>query len=188
MGEEKIMFKKKTIAKAFLAVFCFFSCLVSLRAESCSTAGEVQYKYTASGCSYITQKRTCCATTGQWSDWDASCPSCTSNQCWNGSYCEDKQATTATCGANTTGTTVRRTAVCIDGKGWSYGEWGECKCSSTLYYPSVLRCDKCWKTYNGIQTYYILSKYGDTCCQPQCCATGTCSASFKGVDPCCHKM
>ena len=26
---------------------------------------------------------------GEWSDWDKSCPSCSSSQCWDGSKCED---------------------------------------------------------------------------------------------------
>ena len=58
------MSKKKTVRKVFFAVFCFFACAIIARAESCSSKGQVQYKYTASGCSYTTQSRTCCATTG----------------------------------------------------------------------------------------------------------------------------
>ena len=54
-------------------------------AESCSTVGTTQNKYTASGCSYTTQSRTCCSN-GSWSDWGADCPpDCNSDETWNSS-------------------------------------------------------------------------------------------------------
>lgn len=67
------MLKNKTVRNAFLAAFCFFVCIISAYAESCSTVGQVKYKYTASGCSYTTQTRICCSN-GSWSDWGGSCP------------------------------------------------------------------------------------------------------------------
>lgn len=97
-------------------------------AETCSTVGETQNKYTASGCGYTTQTRTCCSN-GNWSDWDKDCACsgaecCSSNQCWNGSECEeylkDKCGTEA----------VMRYSICRynsgDGFGWAY----VCQCSS----------------------------------------------------------
>ncbi len=80
------MSKNKTVRNVFFAIFCLFACISLGRAESCSVAGQVQYK-TSGSCG--TSERTCCATTGEWSDWGGSCPSCSSSQCWDGSKCED---------------------------------------------------------------------------------------------------
>ena len=128
------MSKKKIIVKAFLTAFCCFFLAALSNAESCSTAGQTQNKYTASGCSYTTQTRTCCAATGAWSDWGGSCPSCSSSQCWNGSKCTDKEAVSRNCFGNitnATGGTQTRTATCTNGSGWTYGSWtGTCTCKS----------------------------------------------------------
>ena len=69
------MSKNKTVRNVFFTVFCLFACISLGYAESCSTAGATQNKYTASGCSYTTQSRTCCSN-GAWSDWGGSCPTC----------------------------------------------------------------------------------------------------------------
>ena len=66
------MSKNKTVRNVFFAIFCLFACVSLGYAESCSSSGSVQYKYTASGCSYTTQTRTCCSN-GSWSDWDKDC-------------------------------------------------------------------------------------------------------------------
>ena len=42
-------------------------------AESCTSVGATDKKYTPSGCSYKTETRTCCYNK-QWSDWDKECP------------------------------------------------------------------------------------------------------------------
>ena len=140
------MSKKKTVRKVFFAVFCFFACAIA-RAESCSSSGQVQYKYTASGCSYTTQSRTCCATTGAWSDWGGSCPSCSSSQCWNGSSCANKESVSRSCSGNVTNAqsgTQTRTATCTSGSGWTYGSWsGTCVCESGYTWnSSTKRCIK----------------------------------------------
>ena len=70
------MLKNKTVRNVFFAVFCLFACISLGHSESCSTAGQVQYKYTASGCSYTTQTRTCCSDK-KWSDYGKSCSDCT---------------------------------------------------------------------------------------------------------------
>ena len=128
------MSKKKIIIKAFLTAFCVLTGALSANAESCTSAGQTQNKYTASGCSYTTQTRTCCAATGAWSDWGGSCPSCSSSQCWNGSKCADKEAVSRNCSGNVTnatGGTQTRTATCTNGSGWTYGSWtGTCTCKS----------------------------------------------------------
>ncbi len=120
--------------KLFLFVLFIFS-VVSAYAESCSSVGSTQNKYTASGCSYTTQTRTCCAN-GSWSSWDKACTgkeNCTSSQCWNGSKCEDKGSTSRSCSgnvSNASGGTQTRTATCGSG-GWQYGSWtGTCTCKS----------------------------------------------------------
>ena len=182
------MSKKKTVRKVFLTAFCFFACAIA-RAESCSSSGQVQYKYTASGCSYTTQSRTCCATTGAWSDWGGSCPSCSSSQCWNGSKCEDKEAVSRSCSgnvANASGGTQTRTAKCTS-SGWSYGTWvNNCTCRSNEYQPgSCIKCPVIKNKYNSsVQTYYITSLDGGTCCQPMSCRNYSFPPEFNAA-PCC---
>ena len=72
------MLKNKTVRKAFLAAFCCFVFVNLGYAESCSSSGATETKYTASGCSYTTQTRTCCSN-GYWSDWGGSCTYCAGN-------------------------------------------------------------------------------------------------------------
>ena len=88
------MSKNKTVRNVFFLVFCLFACVSLGYAESCSSKGQVQYKYTASGCSYTTQSRTCCSN-GSWSAWDKPCPVA---ECKNG---ETKQCGSAGCGQKT---------------------------------------------------------------------------------------
>ena len=94
------MSKNKTVRNVFFLVFCLFACVSLGYAESCSSKGQVQYKYTASGCSYTTQTRTCCSN-GSWSDWDKSCP--TVIQCSGNSSetCEVCGTRTRTCNTST---------------------------------------------------------------------------------------
>ena len=65
----KINLKSAVFALIFLCGTPLFALDLSL--ELC-TEGEVEYKYTASGCTYTTQKRTCCGG-GLWSAWDGDC-------------------------------------------------------------------------------------------------------------------
>ncbi len=183
------MSKNKTVRNVFFTIFCLFACVSLGYAESCSSKGQVQYKYTASGCSYTTQSRTCCATTGEWSDWDKSCPSCSSSQCWNGSKCEDKGPVSRPCSgnvANASGGTQTRFATCTS-SGWSYGPWVDnCTCKSNMYIPGS--CTKCWVIKNkygsNVQTYYITGLDGGTCCQPMSCQQYSFPPEF-GATPCC---
>ena len=141
----------KTVRNVFFTVFCLFACISLGYAKSCSTAGATQNKYTASGCSYTTQSRTCCATTGAWSDWGGSCPSCSSSQCWDGSKCADKEAVSRSCLGNITNAqsgTQTRTATCTNGTGWTYGAWtGTCTCTTGYTWnSSTKRCIKACDT------------------------------------------
>ena len=124
------------------------------------TSGQVQYKPSGS-CG--TSSRKCCSN-GKWSDWDAECDgasSCTANQCWNGTKCEDKGAVSSACAdviPNTVEGDVTRTAKCVSGSGWQYGEWdGECWCADG-YMPdedSSLTCHQArydWKILNTEKT------------------------------------
>ena len=100
-------------------MFCVLAGALLANAESCSTAGQVQYKYTASGCSYTTQTRTCCATTGAWSDWDTACP--TTKTCDQ----SQKPATSQDCNDCTY---KSRTVTCNTSTGiWETGAWGSCQ-------------------------------------------------------------
>lgn len=118
--------------KLFLFVLFIFS-VVSAYAESCSSVGSTQNKYTASGCRYTTQTRTCCSN-GSWSEWDKACgkADCTSDQCWNGSKCEDRPPTQyRPCKGNVPNTVngeQSRSALCRS-SGWEFGAWvGLCLC------------------------------------------------------------
>ena len=88
------MSKNKTVRNVFFAIFCLFACVSLSYAESCSSKGQVQYKYTASGCSYTTQSRTCCSN-GSWSAWNKPCPVA---ECKNG---ETKECGSGKCGQKT---------------------------------------------------------------------------------------
>ena len=72
------MSKNKTVRNVFFTILCLFACISLSYAESCSTVGDVQYKYTAEGCGYSTVKRTCCSN-GSWSSWGTSCTYCAGN-------------------------------------------------------------------------------------------------------------
>ncbi len=96
------------------------------------TLGQTQYKPSGS-CG--TSSRKCCSN-GSWSAWDGECDgasSCTANQCWNGRKCEDKGAVQSTCKAlipHTISGDLARTAKCISGSVWQYGDWdGVCECA-----------------------------------------------------------
>ena len=116
---------------------------------SCSPTGSKEEKYTASGCSYSTQTRTCCSN-GKWSEWNGSCSgagSCSSSQCWNGSSCANKESVSRSCSGNVTNAqsgTQTRTATCKSGSGWTYGSWsGTCVCESGYTWnSSTKRCIK----------------------------------------------
>lgn len=123
------MQKIKLSLKAFL--FMFFVSFVSLAfAEICSDVGVVQYKPSGT-CG--TSKRSCCSN-GSWSEWDKACgkADCTSDQCWNGSKCEDRPPTQyRPCKGNVPNTVngeQNRSALCRS-SGWEFGAWvGLCLC------------------------------------------------------------
>lgn len=72
--------------KIIIGVISVISLSVIGYAESCSSAGQVQYKPSGS-CGTSTRK---CCNSKVWSEWDKDCPTCSSGQCWNGSKCESK--------------------------------------------------------------------------------------------------
>ena len=59
----------KRIILSILAI-CVMSALAN--AESCTSVGATDKKYTPSGCDYKTETRTCCEDCN-WSDWDKTC-------------------------------------------------------------------------------------------------------------------
>ena len=152
-------------------------------AESCSTVGTTQNKYTASGCSYTTQSRTCCSN-GSWSDWGKSCPtaaSCGTNECWDGSKCASKGSTSRNCSGNVTNATSgsqTRTATCTSGSGWSYGSWtGTCTCKRGYSWTGSL----CRKDLESSLTY---SWAGDVHGGPACNNANYCKTSFSLCPEC----
>ena len=112
------MSKNKTVRNVFFAIFCLFACISLGYAESCSTAGAVEYKYTANACSYDTSVRTCCATTGAWSGWGEECPK----------TCDPsaKPAETEPCGEDGSGTRSRSVTCDTVSLTWKTGSWGIC--------------------------------------------------------------
>ena len=153
-------------------------------AESCSSVGSTQYKYTASGCSYSTSTRTCCSNK-TWSDWDSSCPTRPTwgaNECWNGSSCAAKGETLRNCSgnvANTTGGKQTRTATCTSGSGWSYGSWtGICTCRSNFTWSNN-RCVK-----GGMPSgwsWHLSAMNPVNCKNASSSSCGTCSQSNGGT-------
>ena len=60
--------------KFILTMTVILSASVLVFAESCSTVGSTDKKYTPQGdCDYKTETRTCCED-GNWSEWDKECP------------------------------------------------------------------------------------------------------------------
>ena len=124
-------------------------------AESCSSAGSKQYKYTASECTYSTSTRTCCAATGEWSAWGGSCPTCSSEQCWNGSTCVNRESVSRNCSSYITNAysgTQTRTATCTSGSGWSYGSWtGTCYCNKGYAWDGSSCATLRWRKYAQLE-------------------------------------
>ena len=143
------MSKNKTVRNVFFTIFCFFACVSLGYAESCSSKGQVQYKYTASGCSYTTQTRTCCSN-GSWSDWDKSCPTVkTCDSASKPNSVEDykdccTRSRTVTCNTSTglweTGTwssgvvAYRLHSICCS------GESGYTQCKASCTWNSIFAC------------------------------------------------
>ena len=158
------MLKNKTVKNVFFAVFCLFACVSLGHAESCSSSGSVQYKYTASGCSYTTQTRTCCSN-GSWSDWGGSCP------------------TVKTCNTTSKPNTVedygdccqrKRTVTCNTSTGlWETGSWGSATrayklhticcngtsgytvCKASCSWNNRIACGGNSETYQGCEDQFI---------------------------------
>lgn len=130
-------------------------------AESCTSAGQVQYKYTASGCSYTTQTRTCCPDK-TWSDWDGDCVSCTSSQCKSGSTCINKvvgpvagEPPADVVGASQCGW-LHVYDNCVPGEGWQTDNvsMAYCTCSKSGYTyrsdrKSCMKCEWINASYNA---------------------------------------
>ena len=172
------------IERIIFGVIIALSMGVYAYAESCSSVGSTQYKYTPSGCSYTTQTRTCCSNK-TWSDWDKECPTtptCGANECWNGSSCAAKGETLRNCSGNVANTTdgkQTRTATCTSGSGWSYGSWtGICTCRSNFTWSNN-RCVK-----GGMPSgwsWHLSAMNPVNCKNASSSSCGTCSQSNGGT-------
>ena len=161
------MSKKKIIIKAFLTAFCSFFLAALSNAESCSTAGQTQNKYTAGqpdDCSYTTQTRTCCSN-GSWSSWGGSCPTvktCDSASKPNavedyGDCCQRKR--TVTCNTSTglweTGSWGSATrayklhTICCNGTS------GYTVCKASCSWNNRIACGGNSETYQGCEDQFI---------------------------------
>lgn len=112
-----------------------------------------------------TSSRKCCPD-GKWSEWDKSCngsANCASNQCWDGSRCTDKGDVSRKCSdniSNASGGTQTRTATCINGTGWKYGDWtGDCECSNGYSWKD----NACVKDVDCSDRTYKLSNRSECC-------------------------
>ena len=140
------------IERIIFGVIIALSMGVYAYAESCSSAGSKQYKYTASGCSYSTSTRTCCSN-GTWSDWDKECCTgagcCTSGTCWNGSTCEAQISSKCGDQANMVYSN------CVEGKGYLY--YCVCKSDGTtkqVYKNDSFSCPDL-SCYSGTNVYGV---------------------------------
>lgn len=124
-------------------VFCFTNTAI-LHAQTCSPVGAKQEKYTANltGCDYTTDIRECCADSNQ-SAWGGSCDGkCPSEQCWNGSGCDNKPVRECKGNiANAVSGTQTRNVTCHSGYGWTPveggAEWsGSCNCKGGYVWNS----------------------------------------------------
>lgn len=138
-----------------------FSDQVFTTGDNC-VKGRVQYRQNGS-CG--TSSRTCCSD-GNWSDWDKTCSgssNCTSVQCWDGNRCVDKEEVSRKCLdniSNASGGTQTRTAKCISGTGWEYGEWtGDCECSNGYAWKD----NACVKEVDCSDRTYKLSNKSECC-------------------------
>ena len=177
------MSKKKIIIKAFLTVFCCFFLAALSNAETCSTAGQVQYKYTAGQpdeCSYKTQTRTCCATTGAWSGWGEECPK----------TCDEstKPAATENCGEDNSGTRSRTVTCDTSTLTWKTGSWGVCsyctpgavdttfgRCENFLHQATCNYSGTAWNCacMNKEEQLRCSGFWSPTQCSCICCPSGT---------------
>lgn len=66
------MSKILNIKIILFTVFIIILIPLAVKAESCSTVGEIQTKYTASGCSFTSEIRVCCPGNNQWTAWGSS--------------------------------------------------------------------------------------------------------------------
>ena len=118
--------------------------------SSSCTVGAKENKYTASGCSYTTQTRTCC-NDKTWSGWGEACSgasNCTSSQCWNSSTssCQSKPRSICSCSNGT----CSRTYSC-GSSGWTYTD--TCTCKSGYEKNSSGKCvEKCKSGSRTIDT------------------------------------
>ncbi len=171
------------IERIIFGVMLTLSMCIYAYAESCSSVGSTEVKYSASGCSYSTSKRTCCSNK-TWSDWDKACPTtptCGANECWNGSSCAAKEETSRNCSgnvANAVSGNQTRTATCNSGSGWSYGSWtGTCTCKSG-YSWTVSRCLK------ELEPSLTYSWGGSIHGGPACNNTNYCVTDFSRCPEC----
>lgn len=171
--------KNKTVGKLIFTLFVLFAGISLGYAESCSVKGQTQYKYTANGCSYITQVRTCCSN-GSWSAWDKPCPM---DECKNGK--------TKDCGSGGCGQKI-----CKNGR-WSACETKQNRLGSTAYYHDTycttgghsVWCSayiwnetlKCCAL--SVQGFNPLVWQGGTRLDPSKCADGYCCLKSEYIYP-----
>ena len=151
---------------------------VGLEPSEC-TSGQTEYK-PKGDCG--TSSRTCCSN-GTWSDWDGECINCSLNQCWNGTICEAQGTLSRPCSGNVTGATggtQTRSATCISGSGWSYGNWSSSNCTYSGGGSSCI----CEPT-----EHLVRYSNGDCCCENNGCGKtfpngtmGFCKCKGEGTE------
>ena len=112
---------------------------ITLKPVEFCTKGATQEKYTATGCTYETETRTCCGT--NWSGWDEDCPTQTCTSCPFSS----RPVSTQECTTSKGGEGIQeRTVTCNKTTcTWSVGSWGACKCNATCSSGQFLESTIC---------------------------------------------
>ena len=151
--------------------------------------GDTQNKYTASGCSYTTQTRTCCSN-GTWSNWDEECKGCEEKSpCSSDADCCNGRSCVSSGGHVSLGDSGKRCGIqCSESsKPTCKLSFGTCRyfCTCDISTGKWENCQKSQRCNPGYESVDGLN--GDICCQksdgtgPRC-AGGPIAATGGWVD------
>lgn len=151
------MLKKKVIKLLSMIFFCFFAGFSN--GETCSSVGQIQYKVNGT-CG--TSSRSCCST-GEWSEWDKECPSCTSEECWDGNSCVAKPSECGQTSSDYSNCRIYTTiCTCVARSGWTTSKTLT-KCNASDLIPRGGRCVHPGGQYLWVPGESNPSVSGNTC-------------------------
>ncbi len=137
--------------------------------------GDTQNKYTASGCSYTTQTRTCCSD-GTWSNWDEECKECEEKSpCSSDADCCNGRSCVSTGGLVTFEDSGKRCGIqCSESsKPTCSLAGGTCSyiCTCDPSTGEWVNCNKSQFCKAGYETVKLSN--GDICCEVKNCGTAS---------------